>query len=341
MSEKAVARVLKVPHEKLLQMEDFPRIVRFICNRLTKVTGFWLGLQRQATRKDLRKAAAEELEKIDFTLALMARELSTLCRIRAKESNSADLVCDVITATLGGFDELPAVWRQYERLSGADWGDPYDACTWGYHLPAALSVGINFFLKLCEEHPEHFRLWASEKPYLPMLVFRNVSAYRDRFSRLADSLNLGANCPINVSERAMFRFTDSPINALVFDVLMVFMEAFEWIDWAHKTDPVKQIGKGATFEDLLIEYARMPREEHGLFMSVRKLKPLTKTSSREWAEKAVIPYLETRYSDWRKVPALASHLGKAGGRAKAKEAILDALRGMAKPEPSETCLSSR
>jgi hypothetical protein len=80
--------------------------------------------------------------------------------------------------------------------------------------------------------------------------------------------------------------------------------------------------------------AGMPKVLQPVYQMAFDLQPLTKSNAKEWADKVMIPHFESVYPDWKKVEALALYIGKAGGRAKAKEAIYEALKALAKPSPS-------
>jgi hypothetical protein len=192
---------------------------------------------------------------------------------------------------------------------------------------------------------------ADELPYWPMLRFLNTAANsKKQFQRIAKDLKLGKDCPINVSESANYSL-ETQINSFVWKCLRHFQKVhwyirigFEGPGYGHVDGPAKtfeEAVEGIILTKLEPPAARRPitvgmikREDIHIYKVSYKLPPLTKNNAKEWADKALIPYIESSHSDWKIVEALAHYTGKAGGRAKAKEKIFAALKGLAKPSLS-------
>lgn len=273
----------------------------------------------------------ESLDCIDHWLCDILCMANTAATQRARCSNNAGLLG--VAAAFGGLSDLPEL---LELLPESEWDDAGSSDSMGFTLLDNLARVIRFVERDALEHPERYRLWAREQPALPMMVFRNVRAYRRRFHDIAEAVKLGERCPINSDKRANYDLS-KPVNSLVFDVLLEFMRVLAFLSWGNKTPG----GDPRTPEQILRKDACVTDNLVPVFLSARNLPPLTKATAYDWAYKAVIPYLEAEHSDWREVPALKPYIKANGGRSKAREVIAERLEGMARPDSPGKSVSSR
>ena len=290
-------------------------------------------IERLCVAENEKTKCRQLVEKFDETLALMARNLTTFIHIRADKTRSTELLGHVYGETLGNLERFASVWRRF-IISDQD-ANSSDSP--GFGLLTALTEAVRQFERECEQRPQLFRYWAQEQPYLPMLVFRNKAAYRKRFARLADTLELGRRCPINVSPRANYSL-ETPINAKVFAVLMDFLVARDWIAFARNGDPKSAWRKGATLADQLVEQAGLRLELQPVYFAACELPPLTKATAPRWADGYVMPYFDADKIDYLNAPEFQTirrrkrvkSFGTA--RAEVRKDVIRALRGMARPD---------
>jgi len=194
-------------------------------------------------------------------------------------------------------------------------------------------------------------------PYWPMLRFLNTAANsKKQFKRIADSLQLGKECPINVSEAANYSL-ETPINSFVWKCLRHFQSIHSIIQMA--TSPGYQYSQAlglsvgppaepVTFEKAIEGYVitkikspttgkpkiagLVKREDIPIYKVSSKLPPLTKSTATNWADKAIMPYVKSNFSDLRKVPELTAYkTGPDGKRyAPVRKAVIQALKQMAR-----------
>jgi len=285
-----------------------------------------------AESKEQRDGYQKCLDVLDHELCHLLGQISVLTTNRARKSQSANLI-----GMAACFGALPDLAEFLPRVPDSEWDDPETSDCLGFWLLENLSQVIRFLERDALVHPERYRLWAREQPALPMMVFRNVRAYRRRFEQVATAVKLGQRCPINSDKRANYDLSRS-VNQLVFDALMEFMRVLDFLN------EEKPAWKGKTPEQVLTELADVPANQVEIFLAAHQFgaqKPLTKKHAYEWAYKFIIPFLEREYPDWQEVPALRPYLRSKGGRAKAKEVIAERLEGMARPESPGNCHSSR
>lgn len=243
-------------------------------------------LHKKSGDEKLSPESEKLIEKMDETLALMARGLSTCIHIRGQKTQSNELLFHIYGETLGGLERFDSIWRRCIKNEE----DVNSSDSPGYWLLTALSKGVQLFEAECERRPRLFRYWAQAQPCLPMMVFKHKAAYRKRFSRLAEATELGRRCPINVSPRANYSL-ETPINSRVFSILTDYMDAHDWITFVRSGNPEQAWRKGASFEDQLVEQGRLPRELVSVFLDAYNLPPLSKETAQTWADTYVMPYL--------------------------------------------------
>jgi hypothetical protein len=312
--------------QQVLEAERL-RIVKFV-ETIHKQAYTWEEMEKIIPGEKEKALCRQMIDSIDEWLAELCFRIPSEIRIRAQRSQHKSLLSLSVADAYQGIGDLPGL---LERLPESEWDHPESSDCTGFNLLDNLAKLIRFIEKDARKHSERYRFWAREQPFFPMMVFCNSSAYRWRFSEIIKLVELGKRCPINVSERAQFRF-DIPINVLVYEALVeIYSWAFSWIKDARVEDPEEKWRKGATVEDRLAEQAGMPKVLQPVYQMAFDLQPLTKSNAKEWADKVMIPHFESVHPDWKKVEALAPYIGKAGGRAKAKEAIYEAVKSLAKP----------
>ena len=240
----------------------------------------------------------------------------------AKSTEDWMLFMEALSGALIGGEHLPGLLTRFEKefAEPADF-DPESPDTLYFHYAQLVLSLVEYLEKLSEKHPERFRLLARDMPCWPFRVFRHRKAYGKRFDRIADKLHLGETCPIHSSKVAEYSF-EKPINAFVFEVLSEFLRVHGFLNSRKDESAEKRLTAAGITPD-----------KQAPFLNAHALPRLKKGQvAKDWAEKAIIPYLEAEYPDWNGVPVLKDFLGKAGGKAKAKEAIKGALESMAWPD---------
>lgn len=289
-------------------------------------------MHQHSGQQQLSPENQEVIDKLDETLALMARNLSTCIHIRGAKTRNSELLFHIYGETLGNLERFESIWQRCitkeEDINCSD--SP------GYWMLSALTKGVQLFEAECERRPNLFRFWAQAQPCLPMLVFKHKAAYRKRFSRLAEATELGQRCPINVSSRANYSL-ETPINGRVFSILIDYMDAHDWITFVRSSDPEIAWRKGATIEVQLIEQARLPSNLVPVFLQAYDLPPLAKETAQTWADTYIIPYLHAENADYFNATEFATiHKRKrvkspATAKAEIRKDIIRALVGMARP----------
>jgi len=195
-------------------------------------------------------------------------------------------------------------------------------------------------------------------PYWPMLRFMHTRANEQiQFQQIAKDLELGKDCPINVSENANYSL-ETPINSFVWKCLRHFQNAcwviqqnmqptrtpvhslnppFKWIDVPAKTFEesaeeyvIKKIPSPDTGRQITAGFIK--REAIPIYKEICKLEPLTKSNAPDWANKGVMPYVKIEFPDLRKVPELRAYkTGRDGKRyAPVRLAVIQSLQQMAR-----------
>src|ERR1017187_7452627 len=190
---------------------------------------------------------------------------------------------------------------------------------------------------------------ARQIPYWPMLRFLNTAANsKKQFQRIAAQLELGKECPINVSESANYSL-ETPINSFVWRSLRHFQQVHWHIrhglngpGYGHEDRPAE------TFEEALepIVFFRhqsqrgsrpfatggmIKREDIPIYKASYALPPLTKTTAKNWADKAIVPYVCSKYPDFSKVPEFSDILKRDGVKTRGqqrKEIRKDIIRAL-------------
>lgn len=210
--------------------------------------------------------------------------------------------------------------------------------------------------RIVESNSEIVRRVSHDIPYWPMLRFRNTAANsKKQFQRIADQLELGKECPINVSKSANYSL-ETPINSFVWTCLRHFQRVHRFIrhdfsgpGFGHVDRPAK------TFEEavegiVFSQYQGPPgsrpfrpggmikREDIPIYKVSYHLPPLTKLSAKDWADKAIMPYVCSKYSDFSRVPEFSEILKREGVKTRGQQRkeirkdIIRSLTSMARPQ---------
>jgi len=194
---------------------------------------------------------------------------------------------------------------------------------------------------------------ARDIPYWPMLRFLNSAANsKKQFQRIADQLELGKECPINVSELANYSL-ETPINSFVWKCLRHFQRVhrhirhdYKYPGFGHvdrKAETFEEAVEGIVFTKLEPPYTLRPiivgmikREDIPIYKASYALPPLTKSTAEEWADKAIVPYVCSKYPDFRNVPEFSNIFKRSGvktrgqQRAQIRKDIIRSLTSMAR-----------
>jgi hypothetical protein len=234
-----------------------------------------------------------------------------------------------------------------------------DACKKNEALIKEISTKFDaFWTEGIKSNSELMKRTSRGIPYWPMLRFLNTSANsKKQFKRIAGDLELGKDCPINVSENANYSL-ETPINSFVWKCLRHFQNAcwviehnmlptrrpiqslnpvWEWVDVPAKTFEeaaenyvIKKIPSPATGRPITAGFIK--REGIPIYKEICKLDPLTKSNAETWADKAVMPYVKIEFPDLRKVPELSAiNTGRDGKRySPVRKAVIQSLEQMAR-----------
>ena len=205
-----------------------------------------------------------------------------------------------------------------------------------------------------ESNAELMQSTAEKLPYWPMLRFLNTAANsKKQFRRIAQELKLGSDCPINVSESANYSL-ETPINYFVWKCLRHFQDVhwhirhdFKNPGYGHVDRPAKtfeEAVEGIIFQKLEPPHVIRPmtvgmikREDIQIYKASYELQPLTKSTAEDWADKAIVPYVCSKYTDFHNVPEFSNIFKRSGvktrgqQRAQIRKDIIRSLVSMARP----------
>jgi hypothetical protein len=204
-----------------------------------------------------------------------------------------------------------------------------------------------------ESNAEIMQRIARQIPYWPMLRFLNTAANsKKQFQRIAAELELGKECPINVSTAANYSL-EHPINAFVWKCLRHFLDVHWFIHhdfsgpgYGHVNGPAKTFEKAV--EGIILTKMEPPhvrrsmtvgmikREDIPIYKASYALPPLTKSTAKDWTDKAIMPYVDSKYPDFSKIPEFAGSLNRSGVKTRGEQRreirrdILRSLTSMAR-----------
>jgi hypothetical protein len=287
---------------------------------------------------DKRHAALANCRKeIDDRFGIALRE-SFMARRAAKTTKSPELLLGTVSEALSAGEDLPELLRLSDQFAEPSDLDSSSPDTFYFHF-AEMVVGLVKHLEeLCTKFPERFRLLARELPYWPMLVFRHKAANNHLFQKsadgqrpLAEALELGRDCPINVSNRANYSLK-TPVNSFLWRILSELLWGRGWVRSIRKGQLLRDHTSQTDIE-LMCERTRIGQDEAVIHFRAFDLPPLDKSTSDQWVEEVIMPWVRLKYPDLRVEPVFRSTDTGPQGRsyAAARKLILRALRNLARP----------
>jgi len=203
-------------------------------------------------------------------------------------------------------------------------------------LIAAINSVKGISKRVVESNAEIMQRVAHDIPYWPMLRFLNTAANsKKQFQRIAQELKLGSDCPINVSEKSNYNL-EVPTNSFVWKCLRHFQQVhwhirhdFRSSGYGHVDGPAKtfeEAVEGIILTKLESPPARRPgiggmikREDIPIYKASYELKPLTKSTAKDWADKAIMPYVCSKYSDFSKIPEFSGSLKRSSVKTRGEQ----------------------
>ncbi len=292
---------------------------------------------KAAKRGELEKKALRVLEELQQALSWMFRTVSLLARLHVlRTPTRSDLFVEVVGGALRSAEDLPKLFERFEQTADPEEFSEDGPDTLYFRLAEVVVDLVKHFEAMCERHPERFRYLARELPYWPALVTKHKAGYRKRFERIAGKgfLELGAECPLDPSARAMYRL-ETPVCGLLWE------EVFrDWLavsaevralrrEARQRNQPVDPRQDGAAIESA-VAHCCASDAERDIFRAAFALPELSKATANRWADRFVIPYLRLKLPQWQAVPALKNLVGKKRGATKAEREIRRAVGAMAR-----------
>ncbi len=300
-------------------------------------------LSKGEIKNGIPLAARERiLEQLDFALALIMRDLPFLVRRRADVTRCQDLLSETIGAiAIGGGADAARLIRRHKQLCP----DEYEVTEVIHHSASSYLFQfawdtyerIEVLNQLADEFPEHIRAAARRMHGWPMLAHRHTNNRR-QFNELARKLELGADYPLDAGEGARFR-PDTPLVRYLDPLIRrIHIMREEMGDQEYKSVEGER-------SLLLHVWWWWPDESPGheeltALRAARELPPLTKATTAQWVEKAIVPLiLATDARDWKNcTEPVLQRIAKQNGvksRATFKSRLLAAvaatLRRLARP----------
>jgi hypothetical protein len=293
------------------------------------------------TVKDSKKRAEYEnaLWQLDFALALMLRDISTLAYFRAKRTKCSDLLIDVASHMIKGPEAADLIRRYqkdfpedgcYDNGMLVDGGFP-ETFAWDTYCR------VEELDRMADSFPEHVKMAARRMHGWPMLAHRHTNN-RKRFKELAERLELGIEYPLDATDGARFRpdtplvrYLDPLVCKLVYVRNLTANETYETVE--DETESLR-FWWGDCQEE------RPTDEEISVGRALIKLPPLTKNTANAWAEKAVVPAIMVGDArDWKNCeePVLQRIAKQKGVKSRATfksrllSAVSSTLRRLARP----------
>ncbi len=225
------------------------------------------------------KAIGELRKEMDDDFAKALRHLVRLETI-AKSTESSELCIDVLSNCLDIHEHIPELLTHCEsEVSNPADFEPNSSDTFYFRFAEMVIGLVQHLEKLCIEHPERFRLRAREIRYWPMLVFRHKAANNHLFEKsangqlpLAEALELGADCPINISNHADYSL-QTPINAFLWELLDEVRWGRDWVI-AIKQNEIRKGSHNQSDIQLLAERASISEWEAQIYFDARGLPSL-------------------------------------------------------------------
>lgn len=317
----------------LLTPELVADCLRFGVRQFVRASSAVQTLRERLPADDCRQPLLTQIrENFDDAFAIALRE-TVMVRQLAKTTDSTEMLFDALGDALYGADDLPELLCLSDRFAEPTDLDGSSSDSFYFHFATTVVHLVTHLEALSTKYPERFRLLARELPYWPMLVFRHKSANNHLFEKSADGqrplaelLELGVDCPINVSSRANYSLK-TPVNSFLWDILR---ELYWGRDWLRSLASKGITGQAAA--QTLRDRTDIPVDEAALHVIAFSLPPLDKSTSDEWVDAVLMPWIRLKYPDLRQLPAFRSlPVGPTGRRyAVARKMVLRALRNLAR-----------
>lgn len=307
--------------------------VHFGIDRFIRASSTVQQLRQELPADDARQPLLSKVrEGFDEKLAIALRDAMFVRRL-AKTTDSLEMLVSTVGDALSGADDLPELLKIFEQR----FAEPIDLAsnssdTFYFHFAETVIRLVQHLEELCTSHPERFRLLARELPYWPMLVFRHKAANNHLFEKSADGqtplaelIDLGSDCPINVSNRANYSLK-TPINQFLWDILRELHWGRSWVR-SIRSGKLQRDCPEQTDLELLSERGHISREEAAIHFRAFALPPLDKETSPQWTDDVVMPWIKLKHLDLRQLTVFAKlKIGPHGRRyAVVRKAVLRAL----------------
>lgn len=335
ISEEELRHARELPEDQLLTPDKLTEIAVWAAKRVSDYSMRCTGIASAATDQQLKTAFAKQAKDADLALSRLVREVAVLARFHAPRTECEDLLTDAVVHCVSVTEDLPELWRKFEEIAGPEEFGPEEVENLPWLLAERLIGLVKFLEDQCEKHPERFRLLAREYPHWPFLVTPHKAGYRKRYERITGLIELGTECPLEATSPSAGYRLETPVCGLLWE------EVF--LDWLAVSAGVRMLRRRARLRNQGVDPDEETKEieqavtaccktegERKIFRDAFALPPLCKGTSRQWADGFVIPYLQFKYPDWQRVPALEKFLGKKGGVVLAVREIRRALRAMAR-----------
>jgi hypothetical protein len=277
----------KSPEQNLAHEWARPAVA--ILDQISCLAGVFERRAAESGNDNAKRQAHEEVAwQLDFALSQVYRSLSAIVHWRARRTKCVDLLCPVTRSAIGDSSEAEILIRRYQELFPEDSRDS-DGSVGPDSFPDQLAweawERMEVLDRVADEFPDHVATAARQMPGWPMLVRRH-NANQARFRELADRFQLGKDYPLDASKKARFR-ADTPmvryLENLVcrVNVIRELSQRFEYASVEEEKEDLRSrwYWKEKTVGEEVLEVA----------LALRKLPPLTKATSSEWAEKALVP----------------------------------------------------
>lgn len=311
--------------------------VRLGIRRFLEASSLVQAVRDQLPADDCRQPLLRKVrEQFDEQLAIAVRDL---CRMRslAKTTDSVEMLFEAVGEALAGADDLPELLKLAERFAEPSDLDGSSSDNFFFHFAETVVRLTEHLEELCTKYPERFRLVAGELPYWPMLVFRHKAANNHLFEKSADGhkplaelIQLGSDCPINVSNRANYSLK-TPINEFLWSVLHELHSGRLWVR-DIVSGKVRRDTPAQTDVQLLAARSHISADEAVLHFRAFALPPLDKRTFQEWVNEVIMPWVRLKYPDLRQVSLFSNiEVGPTGRRyAAARKLLLRALKNLAR-----------
>lgn len=272
----------------------------------------------------------ELADRFDFALAKLKQSGANLWPDkRAARTRTRDLTVEV-TAPMRRTHDFMRALDQDIALSDQTDAEMHEILgDYAYHLHTL----TGHFADLCERYPSAAKGIGKDYPNWPYLLSARRSI-PEAFKLMAKHIGLGETCIIEASKNARYQWNS--LNKYVFEIL----RTYQWLKRAGK-----HRGDRSLDEEILLvlsDFAHKPTPlqvtEAKIFTKSLVLSPLTRsrTLAAKWADTLILPIIDAREPDLKKVRAFsvackhANNHESAAIRTKLRTLIIDSLLALAR-----------